>query len=145
MRFRRAHYKGELKNQHFYIRIINERVKLTTSSLSFLTSLLVQHQSNLLFDYNSGIWNVIRVWAEWKSFNAKLNITLKNIYVHEMITGYKSFFSKTFLVEVLNNYMSARKGNPCWAHQEVSTHKCQLQKYLSPAIGEIKPWVLNCT
>jgi hypothetical protein len=144
MRFRRAHHKRELKNPHFYIRIINERVKLTTS-LPFLTSLLVQPQSNSWFDYNSGIWNVIRVSAEWKSFNVNVNIILKNIYMHEIKTGYKTFFWKTFLVEVLNNSMFARKGNPRWAHQKVSIPKCQLQKRLLPATGGIKPWVLYCT
>jgi hypothetical protein len=44
----------------------------------------------------------IRVSAEWKSFNAKLNIITKNIYMHEIITGYKSFFWKTLLTEVFN-------------------------------------------
>jgi hypothetical protein len=48
MRFHRAHRKGELEDPHFYIRITNERVKLTTS-LPFLTSLSVRHQSNSLF------------------------------------------------------------------------------------------------
>jgi hypothetical protein len=54
MRFRQAHHKGELEDPHLYIRITNERVKLTTF-LSFLTSLLVQHESNSLFDYNNRI------------------------------------------------------------------------------------------
>jgi hypothetical protein len=46
--------KGELEDPYFYIRITNERVKLTTS-LPFLASLSVQYQSNSLFDYTSGI------------------------------------------------------------------------------------------
>jgi hypothetical protein len=36
------------------------------------------------------------------STTSELNIIMKNIYMHEMITCYKSFFWKTFLVEVLN-------------------------------------------
>jgi hypothetical protein len=36
------------------------------------------------------------VSVEWKSFNAKLNIILKNIYIHEIITCYKFFFEKYF-------------------------------------------------
>jgi hypothetical protein len=40
LRFRRAHHAGELEDPYFYIRIMNERVKLTTSLL-FLTLLLV--------------------------------------------------------------------------------------------------------
>jgi hypothetical protein len=54
MQFYQAHRKGELEDPHFYTRITNKRVKLTTS-LPLLTSLLVQHQSNSLFYHNSGI------------------------------------------------------------------------------------------
>jgi hypothetical protein len=48
---------------------------------------------------------------------AKFNIIMKNISMHEMITDYKSFSWKIFLVEVLINSISARKGNLRWAHQ----------------------------
>jgi hypothetical protein len=66
---------------------------------------------------------LFRVSAEWKSFNDKLNIIMKNIYIHEMITGYKSFLWKTFLVEVLGKlYVRSVKENSHWAQQEVSTH-----------------------
>jgi hypothetical protein len=34
--------------------------------------------------------------AKWKSFNDKLNIIMVNIYIHEMVIGYKSFLCKTF-------------------------------------------------
>jgi hypothetical protein len=29
--------------------------------------------------------------VEWKSFKVKLNIIMKNIYIHVIITGYKLF------------------------------------------------------
>jgi hypothetical protein len=60
---------------------------------------------------------LFRVSAEWKSFNDKLNIIIKNIYIYEMIIGYKSFLWKTFLVEVLDKlYVRNVKENPHWAH-----------------------------
>jgi hypothetical protein len=34
---------------------------------------------------------LFRVSAKWKSFNDMLNIIMKKIYIHEMITGYKFF------------------------------------------------------
>jgi hypothetical protein len=34
---------------------------------------------------------LFRVSVEWKSFNDKLNIIIKNIYIYEMIIGYKYF------------------------------------------------------
>jgi hypothetical protein len=56
---------------------------------------------------------LFRVSAERKSFSDKLNIILKNTYIHEMITGYKSFLCKIFLVEVLDKlYVRNVKENP---------------------------------
>jgi hypothetical protein len=34
--------------------------------------------------------------AEVKPFNDKLNINMKNVYMHKMITDYKYFLCKTF-------------------------------------------------
>jgi hypothetical protein len=66
---------------------------------------------------------LFRVSVEWKSFNDKLNIIIKNIYIYEMIIGYKSFLWKIFLVEVLDKlYVRNVKENPHWTHHEVSTH-----------------------
>jgi hypothetical protein len=56
---------------------------------------------------------LFRVSAKWKSFNDMLNIIMKKIYIHEMITGYKFFLWKTFLVEVLDKlYVRNVKKNP---------------------------------
>jgi hypothetical protein len=41
--------------------------------------MLSEFYSNLLFDYNSGIENVIRVLVKIKSFNDELNIIMMNI------------------------------------------------------------------
>ena len=61
MLFHQAHCKGELKNPYFFVRIINERIKLTTFSYPFLTSLYYNIRVLKQVECNSGIKTVLHV------------------------------------------------------------------------------------
>ena len=97
MLFRRAHSKGELENPYFSIRIINERIQLTTFLSHFLHHFIIvtEYYPQLIItaEYN----NVIRVTEEANiNLMTWWSINIVDIFIQEMLADFTSFLIKTF-------------------------------------------------